>query len=176
MDMQLRASDILEIVEEIEERRLQFYSCLGRSSRSPAVRLICRQFVTRSRNLADTIMQWRTRSSGTPSASASGEAESRHHQAMVSLAFFTGDHSEAYSMSHQATGGQIMSDAIRRSEQAVVFYEGLKEFVREWAAIEVIDNMVCYEKQCLAALTAQTILPDWPSNQERQMTTVECCV
>jgi len=95
MDMQLRASDILEIVEEIEERRLQFYSCLGRFSRSPAVRLICRQFVTRSRNLADTIMQWRTRSSGTPSASASGEAESRHHQAMVSLAFFTGDHSSS---------------------------------------------------------------------------------
>jgi len=141
MDMQLRASDILEIVEEIEERRLQFYSCLGRFSRSPAVRLICRQFVTRSRNLADTIMQWRTRSSGTPSASASGEAESRHHQAMVSLAFFTGDHSEAYSMSHQATGGQIMSDAIRRSEQAVVFYEGLKEFVREWAAIEVRETV-----------------------------------
>jgi len=106
MDMQLRASDILEIVEEIEERRLQFYSCLGRFSRSPAVRLICRQFVTRSRNLADTIMQWRTRSSGTPSASASGEAESRHHQAMVSLAFFTGDHSEAYSMSHQASGNR----------------------------------------------------------------------
>ena len=83
MDMQLRASDILEIVEEIEERRLQFYRCLGRFSRSPAVRLICRHLVTRSRNLADTIMQWRTRSSGAPSASASGGAQSRRHQAMV---------------------------------------------------------------------------------------------
>jgi len=56
-----------------------------------------------------------------------------------------------------------------------VFYEGLKEFTHEQAAVEVIDDIVQEEKQHLAELTTNMTLPHWFRHQANAIATAECC-
>ncbi len=50
---------------------------------------------------------------------------------------------------------EILLDAIKRSDEVLAFYEGLKDFARDPAGKEIIDKIIDEEKQNIKLLTEQ---------------------
>ena len=61
--------------------------------------------------------------------------------------------------SGRLTGGeskqQIYKDAIRRAKEAIIFYQGLKDFARDPASKDTIDKIIKEENRHIRLLTEQ---------------------
>ena len=73
-------------------------------------------------------------------------------QVMAGLTSFgTETHSPGHPTGHE-TQGEVVRDAIRRSEGVVIFYGGLKEFACDPASQGTIDNMIAEETRHIRLL------------------------
>jgi len=72
---------------------------------------------------------------------------------MAGLAAFATKPDERRQMTGKEGKKDIIKDAIRRSKQAVVFYRGLKDFARDPASEDTIDQIIKEESKHVIALT-----------------------
>ncbi|MHC4744613.1 MAG: ferritin-like domain-containing protein [Planctomycetota bacterium] len=71
---------------------------------------------------------------------------------MASLAAFTTKPKSERPLTGREGKKEIFRDAVRRSKQAIVFYQGLKDFSRDPASRDTIDQIVEEEKKHIRIL------------------------
>ncbi len=151
MDTELDPSGIVQIAEEIEHRRLRWYERVAPLCTGARACDLCRELAAWSRQQASrlTSLGAPLRGAAPPDAATyRGDSLTSNARLMAALAFFVAE-SAATEVPTIVTWEWMLKDAINRSRQAVVFYDGLKGFARDQVAREVMDVIVQQESEHL---------------------------
>ncbi len=74
---------------------------------------------------------------------------------MAGLAVFSHKPDSSGRLTGNESREQIVKDAIRRAKEAIVFYNGLKDFARDPASEDTIDKIIKEESRHIRLLTEQ---------------------
>jgi rubrerythrin len=151
MDTELDPLGIVQIAEEIEYRRIRWYERLASLCTGARARDLCRELAAWSRQQASGLASLGAsfRAAAPPDVTTyHGDSIASNARLMAALAFFVAENS-ASEIPTAVTCEWMLTDAINRSRQAVVFYDGLKGFARDQAAKEVMDEIVQQESEHL---------------------------
>ncbi len=147
MEVALGLPDVLEIAEEIETKRLHLYLRMAEWSADSQLHGLCRWFTGWSRKRTSALAHRRRCVRGANSASAC-------RQVLAGLAFFAADDGVWGGARAMMTKARLLRHEIDRSRRAVVFYEGLKEFVRDETAKSMIGEIIGDERQHLGEMVS----------------------
>jgi len=75
---------------------------------------------------------------------------------MAGLAAFSHKPDSSGRLTGEESREQIFKDAIRRAKEAIVFYNGLKDFARDPASKDTIDKIIKEENRHIRLLTEQS--------------------
>ncbi len=149
------AREILDIAEEIDHRWARFYRKAADRQRYSGARALylglagsrteCEvRLASRVKGFwqeADVFPRFPARDHTFP-----------HPRAIGGLAFFATQLDLARTVSPYMSQGQILRDAVRRSEDAIIFYRGLKDFARDEAARDTVDGLIEQETHQMNSL------------------------
>ena len=76
-------------------------------------------------------------------------------EVMAGLTWLGSKADPAKGLTGQETKSEILHDALKRADEAIAFYEGLKDFARDPEGESAIDKIIEDEKQNLRLLTEQ---------------------
>jgi hypothetical protein len=157
MDTELDPWGIVQIAEEIEYRRIRWYERIIPSCADAASRNLCPELLAWSRRQ----VTWRTDlgarlRTGVPfdTTTYPGDSLASSARIMAALAFFVAETS-APELPAVVTCGWMLTDAVNRARQAIIFYEGLRGFTHDRIAKEVMDEIVQREKDHLREMLLQ---------------------
>ncbi len=157
MDAELDPLGIVQIAEEIEYRRLRWYERVASRCVGAGACDLCRELTAWSQEQARrlTTLGAPLRAAAPPEAATYPiDAIASNPRTMAALAFFVAE-SSAPGLPAVLTYEWMLTDAINRSRQAVVFYEGLRGFARDWVAREVMDEIAHQENEHLHQMLIQ---------------------
>jgi len=75
---------------------------------------------------------------------------------MAGLAVFSHKPDSSARLTGTESREQIIKDAVRRAKEAIIFYNGLKDFARDPASKETIDKIIKEENRHIRLLTEQS--------------------
>lgn len=76
-------------------------------------------------------------------------------EVMASLTWLGSKPDPAKELTGRESREEILNDAVRRADEVIAFYEGLKDFARDPAGEDAIDKIIEEEKQHIRLLTQQ---------------------
>jgi len=159
MDAELNVLGVLEVAGRIETNRARLYRRHAELSDSPGPRNLCCQLAAWSRKRVRKLRHRRTclhyvapRADTAPNR----DFVYSHPGVLAGLAFFASNEPTSNTTAIRTTTQGIPMSVIRMSEQAVVFYEGLKGFTQDPMARDVLKDLVQEEKHHLRQMTRQT--------------------
>jgi hypothetical protein len=156
MDTDLDPLAIMQIAEEIEYRRMRWYQRIAPRCADAGSRELCRELAAWSRQQVNRLIGMGARLH----APVPEEGAGRHDfppsnpRLLAALAFFVAE-SSAPDLPATVAREWMLTDAVHRSRQAIVFYEGLKGFARDRLAKEVMDELVQQENEHLHQVLIQ---------------------
>jgi rubrerythrin len=147
MDTELDPHGIMQIAEEIEYRRIRLYQRVAPLCADTGACDLCRELLAWSRQQVShlTGLEARWRAGAPPQKTACGSAALvSDARVMAALAFFVAE-SATHDLPAAVTREWMLTDAVGRSRQAIVFYQGLKAFARDRLAQEVMSEILQQE-------------------------------
>jgi len=156
MDTQFNVFEVLQIAEEVESKAARFYLHAAERFADEERRNICRSLADWRAEHRDA---WRCiRRQYTERTGEFGSFDTNNYvlsnpQIMADLAGFGTDLNGYSRTTRYETKEQIIHDAIRRSQGIIIFYHGLKEFVRGPDGRMMIDNIISEEDRHVRLLT-----------------------
>jgi hypothetical protein len=157
MDTEIDPLALVQIATEIEYRRIRLYRHISRRCVDTATAGLCRGLMAWSRQQVGRLtgMGARLRAAMPPGgASYRGNSITSDARIMAALAFFVAETS-APRLPTAVTHEWMLGDAVNRSRQAIVFYEGLKGFAHDHFAREVMDEIMQQENGHLHSMLSQ---------------------
>ncbi len=150
MDTELNPRGIMQIAEEIEFRRMRLYQRIAPLCADAGACDLCRELLAWSRQQVSRLtgLATRVRAAAPQEETAPAEALATNGRVMAALAFFVAE-SATHDLPAAVTREWTLTDAVGRSRQAIVFYQGLKGFARDRLAIEVINEILHQENEHL---------------------------
>jgi rubrerythrin len=76
-------------------------------------------------------------------------------QVMAGLTSFAARPGSVKKLTGRETKKEILKDAVSRSDETIIFYQGLKDFARDPASEDVIDNLIKEETKHIDLVTKQ---------------------
>jgi rubrerythrin len=76
-------------------------------------------------------------------------------QVMADLTSFAAKPGSLKKLTGRESKKEILKDAVSRSDETVIFYQGLKDFARDPASEDVIDNLIKEETKYIDLVTEQ---------------------
>ena len=158
MEMKFNVFEVLQIAGKIEHNGAKFYLKTAELFDDPDVRDTCYQLASWKAKHEKILAQRRKRFSEKTGEFGTFDPNNyvlSNPHVMAGLAVFATKPPSLTGPLKQADKREIFRDAIRRAKEAVVFYRGLKEFARDPASKETIDQIIKEENRHIRLLTDQ---------------------
>ena len=159
METKFNVFEILQIAEKIEHNSAIFYLKTAELFDDPELRNIYYLLANWRARHEKILTQRRKRFSEKTGEFGTFDPDNyvlSNPDVMAGLAVF----SHKPDLSGRPTGEegreQIFKDAIRRAKEAIVFYNGLKDFARDPASKDTIDKIIKEESRHIRLLTEQS--------------------
>jgi rubrerythrin len=158
METKFNVFEILQIAETIEHNGAKFYLKTAVMFDDPELR-----------NIYYTLANWRARHEKilaqrrkrfSEQTGEFGTFDPNNYvlsnpHVMAGLAAFSTKPDSSGRLTGDETKEQIYKDAIRRAKEAIIFYQGLKDFARDPASKDTIDKIIKEETRHIRLLTEQ---------------------
>lgn len=150
--------EVLQIAEKIEHNGAKFYLKTAERFDDPEVRDTCYKLANWKARHEKTLAQRRKRFSEETGQFGTFDPNNyvlSNPRVMAGLAVFATEPGTLKGSLKLEDRPQIFKDAIRRAKEAIVFYDGLKDFTRDSASKEAIDAIIREEKRHIRLLTEE---------------------
>jgi rubrerythrin len=156
METKFNVFEIFQIVEKIEHDNAKYYVKTAELFEDAERRDIFYRLANWRAKHEKALAQRRKRFSAKTGTFGTFDPDNyvlSNPHVMAGLAAFSSKQDQRGRLTGREGKEDIFKDAIRRSKQAIVFYRGLKEFARDPASEETIDQIIREESRHILALT-----------------------
>ena len=150
--------EVLQIAEKIEHNGAKFYLKTAERFDDPEIRDTCYKLANWKARHEKILAQRRKRFSEQTGEFGTFDPDNyvlSNPRVMAGLAVFATEPGTLKGPLKIEDRPQIFKDAIRRAKEAIVFYDGLKDFTRDIASRETIDAIIKEEKRHIRLLTEE---------------------
>ena len=150
--------EVLQIAEKIEHNGAKFYLKTAERFDDPEVRDTCYKLANWKARHEKILAQRRKRFSEKTGEFGTFDPDNyvlSNPRVMAGLAVFATEPGTLKGPLRLEDRPQIFKDAIRRAKEAIVFYDGLKDFTRDPACKETIDAIIKEETRHIRLLTEE---------------------
>ena len=158
MDKKFSVFEILEVAERIENNAARFYLKAAELYDTQDLRDIYYKLANWRAKHEKILTQRRKNYSEKTGALGTFDPDDyvlSNPEVMAGLTWLGSKADPAKGLTGQETKSEILNDAVKRADEAIAFYEGLKDFARDPEGESAIDKIIEDEKQNLRLLTAQ---------------------
>jgi len=158
METKFNVFEILQIAEKIEHNGAKFYLKTAELFDDPELRDTCYKLATWKARHEKILAQRRKRFSEKTGEFGTFDPDNyvlSNPRVMAGLAVFATKPGSLKGPLGQENKQEIFRDAIRRAKEAIVFYQGLKDFARDPASEDTIDKIIKEEHRHIRLLTEE---------------------
>ena len=158
METKFNVFEILQIAEKIEHNGAKFYLKTAELFDDPELRDTCYKLATWKARHEKILAQRRKRFSEKTGEFGTFDPDNyvlSNPRVMAGLAVFATKPGSLKGPLGQENKQEIFRDAIRRAKEAIVFYQGLKDFARDPASEDTIDKIIKEENRHIRLLTEE---------------------
>ena len=145
METKFSVFEILEIAEQVEERGAQFYAKAADLFDLQAIRDIYYQLAEKKVKQRKIWTQMRKDFSEKTGEFGVFDPDNyvlSNPEVMAGLTWFGTKGGATKRLTGKETQEEILKDAIHRENAVITFYQGLKDFARDPASTETLDNII----------------------------------
>ena len=156
METKFNVFEILEIAEQIEHKEAKFYLKTAELFGDPERRDIYYRLATWKAKHEKIWARMRKRFSEKTGEFGTFDPDNyvlSNPEVMAGLTWFGTRHDAPGRFTGKESKAMIVRDAIRRANEVIIFYQGLKDFARDPASKDVIDRLVREESRQIQLLT-----------------------
>jgi rubrerythrin len=158
METKFSVFEILQIAEQIEHKGAKYYLKTAEIFNDPSIRETFYKLATWKAKHEKLWARMRKRFSEKTGQFGIFDPDNyvlSNPEVMASLTWFGTQQAAARRFTGKETKDQIIKDAIRRANELIIFYRGLKDFARDPAATEIIDRICKEENRQISLLTKE---------------------
>ncbi len=158
METRFNVFEILQIAERVEHNGAKFYLKTAELLDDPEVRDICYKLASWKARHEKVLAQRRKRFAEQTGEFGTFDPDNyvlSNPDVMADLAVFATKPGSLKGPLSLENKQEIFKDAIRRAKEAIVFYQGLKNFARDPASEDTIDTIIKEEKRHIRLLTEE---------------------
>ncbi|MGB2809907.1 MAG: ferritin family protein [Sedimentisphaerales bacterium] len=158
MDKKFSVFEILEIAERIENNAAGFYLKASELYDDSQLRDIYHKLANWRAKHEKILTQRRkdySEKTGSLGTFDPDDYVLSNPEVMAGLTWLGSKSEPAKGLTGQETKTEILHDAVKRADEAIAFYEGLKDFTRDPEGESAIDKIIEDEKQNIRLLAAQ---------------------
>jgi rubrerythrin len=156
METKFNVFEVLEIAERVENRGARFYLRIMELFRDPELRDIYYKLANRKAKNEKIWTRLRKRFSEKTGEFGTFDPDNyvlSNPEVMAGLTWVAAKPGSARRLTGRETKHEILKDAIRRENEIIVFYQGLKDFARDPASEDTIDKILREENRQIQFLT-----------------------
>lgn len=158
METKFNVFEVLQIAEQVEHKGAKFYLKSAELFDDPALRDIFYRLATWKAKHEKIWARMRKRFSEKTGEFGTFDPDNyvlSNPQVMSGLTWFGTRQDAVNHLTGRENRRQILKDAMRRANEVVIFYRGLKDFARDPAAQQVLDQIIQEEERQIGFLTAE---------------------
>jgi rubrerythrin len=156
MQTKFNVFEILEIAEKVENRGARFYLRTMEMFGNPEIRDIYYKLANRKAKNEKIWTRMRKRFSEKTGELGTFDPDNyvlSNPEVMAGLTWVAAKPGLSGRLTGRETKDEILKDAIRRENEIIVFYQGLKDFARDPASEDTIDKIIREENRQIQLLT-----------------------
>jgi len=156
METKFNVFEIFQIAERIEHNGAKFYLKTAELFDDPEKREILYKLANWRAKHEKTLAERRKHFSAKTGTFGTFDPDNyvlSNPHAMAGLAVFGTKPGSGRPLTGKEGKDEILKEAIRRSKQVIIFYQGLKDFARDPASEKTIDQIIKEETKHIHALT-----------------------
>ncbi|NIP28043.1 MAG: hypothetical protein GWN94_24790 [Phycisphaerae bacterium] len=158
MATEFNADQVFQIAVRIQENGAEFYEEMAKRFRETGRRGLCSELgswrAERAKTLAEEEKRFREKY-GLPVPSGRDDYIMSHPSEMADLAVFSHDQYHSKALTGKESWEEILKDAIGRSEEVIVFFQGLKGFAQDAFTKKNLDKILEEENNYIKKLRAR---------------------
>lgn len=161
MEPEFNTDQVFQIAGRIQQNAADFYQKMAKLFYDSGRRNICLRLADHRAEQAKAIAEERKRffgSSGLPGTYKSDDYIMSHPSEMADLTIFSHDRYHSMPLCGRESREVIFKDAIGRCEAVIIFFQGLKEFVRDAFTESFLDKLIEDEKRYISLLRTRAII------------------
>jgi len=158
METRFSIFDILQIAEQVEHKGAKFYLKAAELFSDPGLRDIYYRLATWKAMHEKIWAGMRKQFSEKTGEFGTFDPDNyvlSNPPVMAGLTWFGTRQEGSKHLTGKEDKRQILHDAIRRANEVVIFYEGLKDFARDPASKETLDKIIAEENRQIDLLSAE---------------------
>ncbi len=155
METKFTIFEILQIAEQVEHKGAKFYLKAAEMFDDPELRDIYYRLATWKAKHEKVWARMRQRFSDKTGEFGTFDPDDyvlSNPQVMSGLTWFGTKQEATNRLTGKESKRQILKDAIRRANEVIIFYQGLKDFARDPASKETIDKIIGEENRQIELL------------------------
>ena len=162
METKFNVFEVLEIAEQVEHKGARFYLKAAELFDDPDLRDV---YYKRANWKAKHEQIWaRMRKRFAEKTGEFGTFDPDNYvlsnpEVMAGLTWFGTKHDSPGRLTGKETKDQILRDSVRRANEVIIFYQGLKDFARDPATEDVIDKIIREEARQITLLEEEIKKP-----------------
>jgi rubrerythrin len=158
METRFSVFEVLQIAEQVEHKGAKFYLKTAELFDDPELRDIYYRLATWKAKHEKIWARMRKRFSEKTGEFGTFDPDNyvlSNPQVMSGLTWFGTQQEGANRLTGREDKRQILKDAIRRANEVIIFYQGLKDFARDPASKNAIDTIIREENRQIQLLTEE---------------------
>ena len=158
METRFNVFEVLQIAEQIDHKGARFYLKTAELFDDADLRDICYRLATWKAKHERVWARMRKRFSEKTGEFGTFDPDNyvlSNPEVMAGLTWFGTKQDVTDRLTGKESKRQILRDAIRRANEVIIFYEGLKDFARDPASEEAIDTIIREETRQIEFLTKE---------------------
>ena len=158
METKFNVFEVLEIAEQIEHKGARFFLKSAELFTDPDLRDIYYRLANWKAKHEQIWARMRKRFAEKTGEFGTFDPDNyvlSNPEVMAGLTWFGTKHGTPDRLTGKETKSQILRDAIRRANEVIIFYQGLKDFARDPATEDILDKIVREEAQQIKLLNEE---------------------
>jgi rubrerythrin len=158
METKFNVFEVLEIAEQIEHKGARFYLKTAERFGDPQLRDIYYKLANWKAKHEQIWARMKKRFAEKTGEFGTFDPDNyvlSNPEVMAGLTWFGTRQNTPARLTGRETKEQIVRDAIRRANEVIIFYQGLKDFARDPATEDVIDKIIREEKRQIDLLNKE---------------------
>ncbi len=158
METRFNVFEILQIAEQVEHKGAKFYLKTAEQFTDPELRDLCYGIATWKAKHEKIWARMRQRFSEKTGEFGTFDPDNyvlSNPPVMAGLTSFGTRLDPADRLTGKESKRQVLKDAIRRANEVIIFYEGLKDFARDPASTDILGKLIKEENRQIQLLTEE---------------------
>jgi rubrerythrin len=158
METKFNVFEVLQIAEQIEHKGARFYLKTAELFGDPDLREIYYNLANWKAKHEKIWARMKKRIADKTGVFGTFDPDNyvlSNPEVMAGLTWFGTRQSAPGRLTGKETKSQVLRDAIRRANEVIIFYQGLKDFARDPTAEQIVDKVIGEEKRQIELLNAE---------------------